>query len=260
MAGTGPLSSAQIDVRKPLVWQVAQLGDAVDYGEWVHAPDTELAHGERPRLFASPLLERLSHTHPATVPAIWVPVALYLVAGHYRDVGASATLVTTLAAGLLMWSGLEYFLHRFAFHFNEWLHQRVSGRLLALHFLIHGVHHKFPLDGSRLVMPPAAAIPLMTAVWAAARAVLVNACGMGPARYAAVYGAGMLGYVAYDLTHYALHHVGATPGSTFAWLKRYHLRHHFAGAHGTAFGVTSPVWDWAFGTALPTPPARGKAA
>ena len=40
--------------------------------------------------------------------------------------------------------------------------------------------------------------------------------------------------------------------SYYAALKRYHLEHHFADyTHG--FGVTSPFWDYVFGTELQLP-------
>jgi hypothetical protein len=65
---------------------------------------------------------------------------------------------------------LEYGLHRFLFHIDEWLPDRPL--FLTLHFLLHGIHHYLPMDRFvlfartqlamlihvirlRLVMPPA---------------------------------------------------------------------------------------------------------
>lgn len=39
----------------------------------------------------------------------------------------------------------------------------------------------------------------------------------------------LLGYFAYDTTHYMLHHFKATKGSYFYKLQQYHNRHHFSG-------------------------------
>jgi sterol desaturase/sphingolipid hydroxylase (fatty acid hydroxylase superfamily) len=56
----------------------------------------------------------------------------------------------------------------------------------------------------------------------------------------------MLGYLAYDLIHYATHHFTMRSGAA-KYLKRYHMQHH----HKTPeqrFGVSSPLWDAVFGT------------
>ena len=39
---------------------------------------------------------------------------------------------------------LEYGLHRFLFHIDEWLPDRPL--FLTLHFLLHGIHHYLPMD------------------------------------------------------------------------------------------------------------------
>ena len=60
-----------------------------------------------------------------------------------------------VAAGYVVWTLTEYWLHRIVFHFepDHGVGQRV-------HWIIHGVHHDHPNDPMRLVMPPAASIPL----------------------------------------------------------------------------------------------------
>jgi hypothetical protein len=60
----------------------------------------------------------------------------------------------------------------------------------------------------------------------------------------------LLGYVAYDCTHFALHVAdGATLrlvdrlfGTSLARKKSKHLRHHFVD-HARAFGISSERWD-----------------
>jgi 4-hydroxysphinganine ceramide fatty acyl 2-hydroxylase len=57
--------------------------------------------------------------------------------------------------GLGIWTITEYILHRYVFHFEpnvEW------GK--KIHFIFHGVHHDYPNDAKRLVMPPSASIPM----------------------------------------------------------------------------------------------------
>ena len=57
---------------------------------------------------------------------------------------------------------------------------------------------------------------------------------------------GLLGYLAYDLTHYATHHFPMRSGYA-KYIKRYHMQHHYKDPD-TRFGVSSPVWDWVFHT------------
>ena len=58
--------------------------------------------------------------------------------------------------GALIWSVLEYLLHRFYFHgedyWMKWLPK--SKYIYTFHFFSHGIHHAFPMDRYRLVFPP----------------------------------------------------------------------------------------------------------
>lgn len=49
--------------------------------------------------------------------------------------------------GVLLWSLLEYLIHRFLFHMKP---PRDSHYLIMLHFVLHGQHHKVSGAGSRL--------------------------------------------------------------------------------------------------------------
>ena len=53
----------------------------------------------------------------------------------------------------------------------------------------------------------------------------------------------------YDYIHFATHHFKmSSPAARF--LKRYHLQHHFQ-HHDAKYGVSSPLWDYVFRTAMP---------
>ena len=52
--------------------------------------------------------------------------------------------------GVLLWTLLEYLIHRYIFHYEP-----KTGVGKRLHYIIHGVHHDYPNDGKRLVMPQA---------------------------------------------------------------------------------------------------------
>ncbi|HEU5310976.1 MAG TPA: sterol desaturase family protein, partial [Candidatus Eisenbacteria bacterium] len=59
--------------------------------------------------------------------------------------------------------------------------------------------------------------------------------------------AGLLtGYLVYDMTHYATHHLTMKWGF-LKFLKRYHLLHHYK-TPDDRFGISSPLWDFVFGT------------
>ncbi|KAA3477892.1 fatty acid 2-hydroxylase 1-like [Gossypium australe] len=116
--------------------------------------------------------------------------------------------------------------------------QRLLGN--TFHYLLHGCHHKHPLDGLRLVFPPAATAILCAPVWTMFK--LLSSPSTAPA----LFGGGLLGYVTYDCTHYYLHHGKPSKGYGQI-LKRYHLNHHFK-VQNKGFGITSSIWDHVFGT------------
>ena len=93
---------------------------------------------------------------------------------------------------------------------------------------------------SRLVMPPVGAVILMTLLWMLFSVFIPNPW-IEP--FCAFF---LIGYLTYDYTHYAIHHFPMR-NPVAAYLKRYHLQHHFAGSD-VRFGVSSPIWDFVFGT------------
>jgi sterol desaturase/sphingolipid hydroxylase (fatty acid hydroxylase superfamily) len=183
-------------------------------------------------LFTTPWLERLSHVHPAVPVAIYAPVIAYF--GWRAIDGGAVAALGQLVVGLVIWSLVEYVLHRWVFHYTP---RTTWGR--RVHFLAHGVHHDFPRDSTRLVMPPAVSIPLAFAFWGAFRALT------GPASHG-IFAGFVLGYLLYDMIHFATHH-WPMHGRVGHALKRYHLRHHYRDEQ-TAYGVSSPLWDVVFGT------------
>ena len=190
-----------------------------------------------PPMFESRLLDRFTRVHPAVPLVIYVPlIVVMLVLGVGRD-GWWDTLGLALT-GYVLWTLFEYWLHRLVFHFEP--EEGIGARL---HWIIHGVHHDHPNDPLRLVMPPAASIPLALAV------IAVLWLTLGPMHAPAVVGGFFIGYVIYDEMHYALHH--HTPKSRFGKrLRELHMRHHFQD-DTTGFGISAPYWDTAFGTHSP---------
>lgn len=216
----------------------------LDFTDQVH----ELADGKiklpkgknrplRIQVYKNEFLEKyMAQAHPIT-PGIWfgwmVAMGLYTAfTGMTWWVGLLAFL-----GGVMITTLIEYFLHRFGFHFVP---KSQKGRLN--HFILHGYHHEFPNDPMRLVLPP-------IGIWPVAVVVAGLYYFVFGAYFWPVLGGTALGYIAYDWLHYYTHHFNPK-GGPGKWLKRYHMMHHFDSPHHR-FGITSPLWDLVFGTYMP---------
>jgi len=188
-----------------------------------------------PPLFENSFLDFFSRVHPSIPAIIFVPVVAVTFWLGLDDGYNVLQAIGLFAAGLLIWTLTEYWLHRLVFH---WEPDHPLGS--RLHFIMHGVHHDHPNDRLRLVMPPAVSIPL--ALLFLGLFVLVFG---DPAAYPAFSGF-IAGYLAYDYTHYHVHHhVPRTEAGKR--LREQHMRHHFQD-HRYGYGVSSPLWDIVFRT------------
>lgn len=196
------------------------------------------ASEESPRMFKSDFLDIFSRTHFLIVPLLYVPASLFLLYQSIFIHEISVLFSLGLAAlGFIAWTLTEYWLHRTFFHWkaDTWWGPK-------LHFFVHGVHHDWPHDKYRLVMPPAVSITLFFVFLG------LYLLAFGP--YGWSFHAGfVVGYMVYDLTHYYVHH--GKPGlKHFKLLRRHHMSHHFNKRFSEKrFGVSTRVWDRIFGTA-----------
>lgn len=230
-----------LDLNKALLPQV-MFGNYTRefYVDQIHRP-RHYGKGSAP-LFGN-FLEPISKTAWYVIPLVWGPVVLYHLSVAYKNMNPILTTFFFFL-GVFVWTLIEYSLHRFLFHLDDWLPQ--YNVFYTLHFLLHGVHHYLPMDRYRLVMPPTLFLVLCTPFYKLVFAVL-------PLYVAyAGFAGGLFGYVCYDLTHYFLHH--SKLPSYMRKLKKYHLEHHYKN-YQLGFGVTSWFWDKVFGTYLgPTSP------
>lgn len=229
-----------VDWDKPMLSQVADLGEK--YNEWVIMPvDRKL------RLFESPFLESLTITPWYIVPIVWIPIIAYFIyvgINRYveltKDISPTVPSLVSIASGVLIWTLLEYSLHRWIFH------MKISGKsraLIYVHFAIHGLHHKVPFDPRRLVFPPLPAAVIAYALYKLISLLLPDSTQL------LVLAGGLLGYLIYDMIHFYLHYGAPKENSYLYSLKRYHNQHHFE-HHDNGFGISSMMWDKVFGTAI----------
>lgn len=192
---------------------------------------------ESPRLFQNNLLEWLSRCHPSVVIAIYLPLSTGLFwYGSAVATVSSVVVVLTSLIGMCCWTFVEYWLHRGIMH---WVPDFPGSD--KLHYWMHGIHHKWPNDPYRLVMP----IPISLTLFSLFLVSFYLFMGSMAWSFQAGFTAG---YVTYEFTHFWVHH-GKSHGKIFRRLQRHHLSHHFRpGYYDLCFAVTLPLWDRLFHT------------
>jgi sterol desaturase/sphingolipid hydroxylase (fatty acid hydroxylase superfamily) len=186
-----------------------------------------------PRLFDRRSLEVLTTGHPSVVATVYSSLALALIVWSVHLGFDAVSLVVRIAIGAIVWTLAEYIIHRYAFHFVPGTRWGV-----ALAYLSHGVHHAFPRDPHRLVLPLVVSLPIA--------ALLLGVALLTSASAFPLLAGFTLGYLGYDLVHYRIHTYEARSGA-FKWLRLYHFQHHFA-VPDRQFGVSTPIWDYIFRT------------
>ncbi|CAI4230202.1 unnamed protein product [Auanema sp. JU1783] len=218
--------------------KVGKLGS--DYWMWIHQP-----YEGTIRLFDSDFMESLTRTPWWLVPTVWVPLVVlfsyFSLSDFYASYGTQKGALMwafLFSIGILGWTLLEYSLHRFVFH---WKPNPDSPNQLVFHFLMHGLHHKTPMDGDRLVFPPTPAAIIIGFFYLIYSSIL-------PWAVFCAFGSGKLfGYVCYDVIHYYLHHGRPQPLTNMHFRKVYHHNHHFKD-FDLGFGISSSLWDYVFDT------------
>lgn len=191
---------------------------------------------ETVRMFKSDFFEAFSRVHYTVPLYIFLPVIFYFL---YRSIWLFElkflSIVSLIIIGLFVWTLTEYTLHRFVFHF-----QPKSQLGKKLHFIFHGVHHDYPSDSKRLVMPPSVSLPLATLFY------LLFGVILGVSFVAPFFVGFLIGYLFYDLSHYAIHHFNMHSKIWLA-IKNHHMKHHYQDP-AKGFGVSTPLWDIIIGT------------
>lgn len=191
---------------------------------------------ESVRMFKSNLIEMFSKVHFSVPLIIYIPVILYFF--YYSVFENNVSILFSILLfilGVLGWSLTEYILHRFVFHFHP-----TSEFGKRIHWIFHGVHHDYPQDKFRLVMPPSISIPLAFFFW------YLFIFSIGEQLTPAYFSGFVAGYLVYDTLHYSVHHF-AFKNKLLLSIKKHHMKHHYVSPN-EGFGVSSPLWDYIFRT------------
>jgi sterol desaturase/sphingolipid hydroxylase (fatty acid hydroxylase superfamily) len=135
------------------------------------------------------------------------------------------------AAGFVIWTLMEYVLHRSVLHKKTYFAP------------MHGQHHASPL--AYIGTPAWVSVAVLCAlflvpVWLYAGFNVADGLTVGV----------MTGYWWYGLVHHVIHHHSHDSSSPyFNELRAWHMRHHYSPKGGN-FGVTTPLWDYVFRTAI----------
>jgi sterol desaturase/sphingolipid hydroxylase (fatty acid hydroxylase superfamily) len=182
------------------------------------------------KLFQNNRMNSLSKVH-FTVPLyIFIPAIVFFIYKALSNGIGVVPLILYFLGGLAIWTVTEYFLHRFVFHYYP-----TSEFGKKIHFIFHGVHHDYPRDKKRLVMPPSASIPLATLFY------FFFSIFFERAALFAFFPGFLTGYLAYDMMHYAMHHHNFKSGF-FKKIKQHHMLHHYQDP-SKGYGVSSSLWD-----------------
>lgn len=180
-------------------------------------------------IFNNSALEVFTRTNPVLHVITYGSVIGFF---FYLNQQTFKTSLLLFFTGIFTWTFLEYILHRFVFHISYPKFQ----------YMVHGVHHEFPRDKERLLMPP---LPGLLAI-----TVLTSIFYLLLWSYTFAFMMGFLsGYLMYTFIHYIVHAWKPVKGLKFLWA--HHHKHHNPVFEDKAFGVSSPLWDYVFGTMPP---------
>jgi len=181
-------------------------------------------------------LSKLSYYSDFVVYPV-VVIALTGINARHVDWQSGGEWLIAVLAGVVLWTLMEYFIHRIALHWK------------TIFSPMHALHHGSPL--AYIATPSWISVTVWIGIillptWYFAGFNRADGLTVGV----------MLGYWWYGVVHHFIHHhAHHLSSSYFKDLCAWHMRHHHSPKHGN-FGVTFSLWDHVFGTAIST---RGKA-
>jgi sterol desaturase/sphingolipid hydroxylase (fatty acid hydroxylase superfamily) len=166
----------------------------------------------------------------------FLAVILLTISAEAEPDRTATELFALIPVGVILWSLLEYGLHRFVFHRDRtdtFIGRIVTGSHLS--------HHGSPRDPDKVLVHTSFALPVSVVLFSVLYGItgsFFQASGVMSGIWA--------GFLYYELVHYRVH----CTASGFLLMRRQrraHFHHHFSDS-SRCFGVTSPLWDAVFGT------------
>lgn len=185
------------------------------------------------KMFKNPVLDKLTSSHA------FIPISMLVLFGiaflywgtQYTALTLNAYLIG-VPVGIFTWTLFEYLMHKHLYHMLPT--NKIKG---WIQYNMHGLHHEYPKDKSRLAMPP------IMIVLIAFMFISVFKLIMGDFAFAFTPGF-LFGYASYLSVHYIVH-AYQPPKNFFKALWINHSIHHYKDPDA-AFGVSSPLWDYIF--------------
>lgn len=187
-----------------------------------------------PKLFHNKFLEFLTKAHPIVIDTMYIILGTLMIGYFYTHYSQNiGSIILLFIVGFFSWTFAEYMMHRFLYH-----KLKDATFSTGLQYLFHGIHHEYPDDEDRIVLPVVPSI-IFASLFFGLFYLLMG-------KYAFVFSAGFLiGYISYMTIHYSVHKFPAPKKFNFWWT--FHNIHHYQ-QHDRAFGVTNPFWDIIFRT------------
>ena len=187
------------------------------------------------KMFNNSLLDKLTVSHSSIPISILVLFGIgFIYWGTQHTLLGTGQYVVLFFTGIISWTLFEYLMHRYFYHMLPT--NNIKG---WIQYNMHGVHHEYPKDKSRLAMPPLMIIVIIFLF------LFVFKMIMGDFTYGFTPGF-LLGYAGYLCVHFTVH-AFSPPKNAFKVLWVNHGIHHYKDPD-VAFGVSSPFWDHVFRT------------
>ncbi len=126
-----------------MVWQVYRKLNRTEYLDFIHNP-TLLVEPNSVLMFDNPVFEFFSKTPWYFIIIIYSPLILYEIAIGLTHISL-VLLSIRPAIGFLLWTFIEYVIHKYLFHYDQYLKEE-DNIMYLVHFFFHGIHHAFPMD------------------------------------------------------------------------------------------------------------------
>lgn len=166
-------------------------------------------------------------------PTILILAIAAVISGAHSPLAIGGLLII----GWFLWGLFEYAFHRFVLHRAE-----NPDRVIPLPGnATHHAHHRDPKAHDRLYIPLHEGVPVAVGFW------FLTWFSTGSWQTTAFLYAGfMIGYLVYEWIDYEAHH-GKSRSRLMRYYKKYHLQHHHVD-EAARYGVTTPIFDYLFGT------------